>query len=62
MVLPTSTFIPVRSISFRFATIPMTVAMQEPSDADVKSVGENASPFPWLSTGASVMMEAPEGP
>jgi hypothetical protein len=30
--------------------------MQLASDVAIKSVGENASPLPWLSTGASVII------
>jgi hypothetical protein len=36
--------------------------MQEASEVAVRSVGENDSPLPWLSTGASVCRTVPEGP
>ncbi len=32
------------------------------SDVAVRSVGENDSPLPWLSTGASVCSTVPDGP
>src|SRR5512135_1139866 len=45
--------------------MPITVMMQEPSEAASRSVGEKASPFPWLSGGASVtisvILAAPPG-
>src|SRR5436853_293525 len=52
---------------FRFtpsssAFIPMVVLMQVPSAVATKSVGENASPLPLLSVGASVASFACEGP
>ena len=40
----------------------MVVAMHVPSATATKSVGENASPRPWLSLGASVTSSVPEGP
>src|ERR1700677_2224489 len=40
----------------------MVVAMQVPSAVATRSVGENDSPFPMLSTGASVSSCLPEGP
>lgn len=46
IVFPTVIAMPFRSISFRLATIPMTVAMQQPRDVAAKSVGEKASPLP----------------
>jgi hypothetical protein len=53
---------PRRSIPCRSATIPMIVMMHAGSAAATRSVGENRSPFPWLSVGASVSMTEPEGP
>jgi len=54
--------IPASSTPCRAATIPITVIMHVPSAVATRSVGENASPLPWLSTGASVSTVAPEGP
>jgi hypothetical protein len=34
--------------------------MQHPNEVASKSVGENASPLPLLSVGASVMIETPD--
>ncbi|SUZ60690.1 uncharacterized protein METZ01_LOCUS13544 [marine metagenome] len=36
------------------------VIMQDPNAVATRSVGENASPLPLLSTGASVMIFSPE--
>ena len=44
----------VRSQAWRSATMPIVVIMHEPRAVLTKSVGEKASPRPWLSTGASV--------
>ena len=38
------------------APMPITVRAQLASAVATRSVGEKASPLPWLSTGASVMM------
>ncbi len=38
----------------------MMVIIHEARDVATKSVGENASPFPWLSTGASVNIFVPD--
>ena len=46
----------------RSAVMPMIVRMQVASAAATRSVGEKASPRPWLSTGASVWIVMPEGP
>ena len=43
-----------------FMVMPMIVMMHDTSELESKSVGENASPFPWLSVGASVMMVVPD--
>ena len=61
MNLRALTLMPVTSISFRLATMPMTVAMQDAKAVASKSVGEKASPRPLLSSGASVAMMLPEG-
>ena len=58
----TFTSSPSSAISFRFATIPITVAMHAPSAVATRSVGENDSPRPLLSTGASVVRVLPDGP
>lgn len=34
--------------------------MQDASDVAARSVGEKASPLPWLSSGASLMISLPE--
>ena len=44
----------VNSYFIFLETIPITVKMQDDNDEATKSVGEKASPFPLLSTGASV--------
>ncbi len=44
------------------AAIPIIVAIQVAKAVASKSVGEKDSPFPSLSTGASVPSLAPEGP
>src|SRR5229473_3238043 len=49
-----------RKISSAF--IPMVVLIQVPSAVATRSVGENASPLPLLSVGASVATFACEGP
>ena len=48
------------SILLARAFMPIMVSMQLASEADSKSVGEKASPFPWLSTGASVIIFVPD--
>ena len=45
----------------RFARMPITVSMHEASEVASVSVGENDSPLPWLSSGASLTSVAPEG-
>ena len=57
-----STEVPSNLIPCRLATIPMIVAMQAAMAVATKSVGEKLSPFPSLSTGASVASFVPEGP
>src|SRR6266513_4079082 len=58
----TETFIPRRSTPSVSALIPMVVLMQVPRAVATKSVGENASPLPLLSAGASVGIFDFEGP
>ena len=62
MCLTTVTVAADRSIPWRSATMPMIVSMQEPSAVATRSVGENDSPRPWLSTGASVCRTVLDGP
>lgn len=52
---------PSKEIPFLSATIPIMVAIQFPSAVATKSVGENVSPLPLLSTGASVDRALPDG-
>lgn len=40
--------------------MPIIVTMQMPSEVAARSVGENASPLPLLSTGASVINDCPD--
>ena len=58
----TDTVIPQRSIPSSSALIPMVVLMQVPSAVATRSVGENASPLPLLSAGASVAIFDCDGP
>ena len=60
--LVVSIFMPSRLIECLFAAIPIIVAMHAASAVATRSVGEKDSPFPSLSTGASVDSLAPEGP
>src|SRR2546421_8157548 len=53
---------PRRSTPSSCALIPMVVIMQVPSAVATRSVGENASPLPLLSVGASVAIFDWEGP
>ena len=62
MCFSTSTRAPRKSASKDFAWIPRIVRMQVPTAVAARSEGENASPFPWLSTGASVSKTLPDGP
>ncbi len=48
--------------SLVFAAIAIIVTMHAANEAAVRSVGENASPRPWLSFGASVSTTFPDGP
>ena len=52
--------IPSRSKPFLLETMPMMVSMQLAREVATISVGENASPLPSLSTGASVMYVSPD--
>src|SRR5438132_2971167 len=58
----TETLIPRRSTPSSCALIPMVVLMQVARAVATRSVGENASPLPLLSAGASVAIFAFEGP
>src|SRR6266480_3105487 len=58
----TDTVIPRRSTPSSSALIPMVVLIQLPSAVATRSVGENASPFPLLSVGASVASLELDGP
>ena len=60
MILVTSAEAPVISMERLSAEIPMIVSIQEAREVAARSVGENASPLPWLSTGASVMILLPD--
>ena len=57
-----SMVIPSSLTAWRLAEIPMIVAIQVANAVATRSVGEKDSPFPSLSTGASVPSLAPEGP
>ena len=57
-----SMVIPSSLTEWRLAEIPMIVAIQVAKAVATRSVGEKDSPFPSLSTGASVERVAPEGP
>lgn len=57
-----SMVIPSSLTAWRLAAIPMIVAIQVAKAVATRSVGEKDSPFPSLSTGASVSSLAPEGP
>lgn len=59
MILVTSTRVPSNSIPIVSALMPIVVIMQEPSAVANKSVGENLSPLPLLSVGASVSISVP---
>lgn len=61
MYFSTLRFIPFSDIPFLSATMPMMVAMQLASAVATRSVGENVSPLPLLSSGASVESVLPEG-
>src|SRR5881227_4451585 len=58
----TCTVIPRKSIPSSCALIPMVVLMQVPRAVATRSVGENASPLPLLSVGASVAIFDCDGP
>ena len=60
IIFSISAVVPLILRWFLFATIPIIVNMQEASAVATRSVGENASPFPWLSIGASVMIVLPD--
>ncbi len=57
-----SIVIPSKVMECLLAAIPIIVAIQVAKAVASKSVGEKDSPFPSLSTGASVSSLAPEGP
>ncbi len=56
-----SIVIPSKVIKCLLAAIPIIVAIQVAKAVATRSVGEKDSPFPSLSTGASVSSLAPEG-
>src|SRR6266566_4553786 len=58
----TDTVIPRKSIPSSCALIPMVVLMQVARAVATRSVGENASPLPLLSVGASVAIFDFDGP
>src|SRR6266478_9983299 len=58
----TDTVIPRKSTPSSCALIPIVVLMQVPSAVATRSVGENASPLPLLSVGASVAIFDFDGP
>ena len=60
--LVVSIFMPSRLTECLLAAIPMIVAIQVANAVVTRSVGEKDSPFPSLSTGASVDSLAPDGP
>jgi len=60
--LVVSIVMPSRLIECLFAVIPMIVAIQVAKAVATRSVGEKDSPFPSLSSGASVASLLPEGP
>ena len=57
-----SMVIPSSLTEWRLAEIPMIVPIQVAKAVATRSVGEKDSPFPSLSTGASVENVAPDGP
>ena len=57
-----SMVIPSSLTEWRLAEIPIIVAIQVAKAVATRSVGEKDSPFPSLSTGASVENVAPDGP
>ena len=60
MILLTVARMPSMAQPLSRARMPMMVSMQLARAVATRSVGENASPLPRLSTGASVMMWLPE--
>ncbi len=60
--LVVSTVIPSNDSECLLAAIPIIVAIQVAKAVATRSVGEKDSPFPSLSTGASVDSLAPDGP
>src|SRR6266446_2551394 len=58
----TDTVIPRKSTPSSCALIPMVVLMQVARAVATRSVGENASPLPLLSVGASVAIFVFDGP
>ncbi len=51
---------PLNLVSRSFAFMAMVVSIQAASEVPIRSVGENLSPFPWLSVGASVSICEPD--
>ena len=62
MIFSTEPFIPATSSPRESAAIAIIVIIQFSIEVANKSVGENDSPFPLLSTGASVTRVSPDGP
>ena len=61
MIFFISAFAHARGVPLFSISISKMVSIQAAKDAAKRSVGEKASPFPWLSIGASVSILAPEG-
>ncbi len=57
-----SIVIPSKVMECLLAAIPIIVAIQVANAVATRSVGEKDSPFPSLSSGASVASLLPEGP
>ena len=60
MVFSTRASLPSMAKPWRSAVMPMIVRMQVARAVATRSVGEKASPRPWLSSGASVSSSAAE--
>jgi hypothetical protein len=60
MIFVIEHFAPMISMPSLRVLIAMVVSMHVPSATASKSVGEKASPLPWLSVGASVSILVPD--
>lgn len=60
IILWTVAVVPSIWMSWFLALIPMIVSIQDASAVAQRSVGEKASPLPWLSVGASVIIIFPD--